>query len=220
MKLISVAALTVLAVAMMADTCQNTGTTVGNTANTGAQTASNLNPQFTYIGTTTSGYFGFGSAPFPTNPLAYNIQTNQSLQGALVNPGVTSTGFALLPIYGFSIQCIPYNSTLATTPPGPNYPYTVETNGIAGGTVTVTEYKLIGAGVNVGTVVLPTSPHGGPYVDMATSTLAAAYTPTAGSTFSAYITTNNATPTNGYTGCIVTTILQNPLAGKSNGAGS
>src|ERR1700729_2413631 len=204
-KFISIAALTVLAITMMADTSQTTGTTVGNTANTGAHTASNLNPEF--LGQNPGAptpEFSFNSTE-QIIPFQFTINTDQALLGVVVNSNSGSTGYAALPIYGFSLSCAPYNATLVG---GSGYPYTAETNGIAGGTVTVTEYKPTGAAVNLGTLVLPTSPRGGPYINTAKSSLPAAYTPTAGSVLSAWVSVVNPTPTNYYQYCAVNAVLQ------------
>jgi hypothetical protein len=175
-------------------------TTTGNSANTGAITATNLNP-----------YFISSATPFTFSPdtvgtvLNYTIQTNLSLLGAIVNPSANVTGFATIGITGFSIQCVPYNSALLTIP---SYPYTAETNGIAGGTVTFHEYKPTGAAVVVGTLVLPTSPHGGPYINTVSTRLSSPYIPTAGSTFDAALTSANPTPSNYYQGCTLQATLQ------------
>ena len=193
----------ILPVVVSADTCQHTATTSGNTLNQGAVEASNLNPAFT-------GYFPpMSFQALETSNFVFTILTNLSLLGALVNPGINSSGYAAIPISGFSIQCAPYNATLATAG-GAGYPYNVETTGIGGGTVTFTEFKpTTGAGVVVGTLVLPPSPHGGPYINYATSTLTTPYIPTLGSTIDARVTalSGSVASATQYADCTTTAVL-------------
>lgn len=183
--------------------CQKT-TTTGNTAFTGFVTATNLNPAFEYL--SGSGPFNFFAGGSSTQAFSYLLSTNIRLEGTAVNTIGASPTFALAQIYGFSVQCAPYNPVLAATPPY-NYPYTTETNGVSGGTITVHEYKLVGSTSTVGTVVLPNSPHGGPYVNTATSTLLAPYTPTSGSMFDAQVTAEGS-DSQYYQFCVVTAVLQ------------
>lgn len=201
-SLISIATLTLalLPIASAADPAQST-TVTGNTINQGAVTAYNLNPAF--VSPSSPNLMAFcnscGGTTYP-----YYLQTNQSLNALLQNPGKNSTGDAKILVIGFNVSCYPFNpANLANF-----YPYGPDTNGIAGGTITVTENKLVGPDVTVGTVVLPSSPHGGPYVNTATSTLAAPYTPTAGSTFAAQITSYDTGPSQGYQDCTVTAVLE------------
>jgi hypothetical protein len=201
--------LTVLPVASAADPAQST-TVAGNTINLGAVTAYNLNPAF--VSPDSPNVMAFcndcGGTTYP-----FYLQTNQSLNALLQNPGVNSTGDAKILIIGFNVSCYPFNpANLATF-----YPYGPDTNGIAGGTITVTENKLVGPDVTVGTVVLPSSPHGGPYVNTATSTLAAPYTPTAGSNFAAQITSYDHGPSQGYADCTVTAVLAAVKTPAGNG---
>jgi len=195
--------LAALPTSIAADPAQST-TVTGNTINQGAVTAYNLNPAF--ISPFTPNLMAFcnscGGVNFP-----FYLQTNQSLNALLQNPGVTSTGDAKILVRGFNVSCYPFNPANLSA----FYPYNPDTNGIAGGTVTITENKLVGADVTVGTVVLPSSPHGGPYVNTATSVLAAPYTPTAGSNFAAQITSFNAGPSQGYQDCTVTAVLQETI---------
>jgi hypothetical protein len=188
---------------VMADTCQHTVASTGNTITTGSVEASNLNPVFANVGLA-SGPFAFISGESSGTAFYWTMATNLVLQGTVVNTFNGSTGFAGIPIGGFSVECQPYNANFIGVG---GYQYTTETNGIAGGTITFSEYKPTGAAVVIGTLVLPTSPHGGPYVNTATSVLANPYTPTSGSIIGAQVTTLNTTPTNGYSGCQVTTNL-------------
>jgi len=188
---------------------QAQGVTVnGNNFFQGSVTATNLNPVFLGECSSCGGSspaFNFNNAGSAPSAFTFMIDTNQALLAAPVQnkPGLIS----LDQITGFSVSCIPYNPVTAVAAPG-NYPYNIETNGIAGGTVTVTEYNLLGSAINVGTLVLPTSPHGGPYINTATSVLPVSYTPTPGSVFSAYVTTINPVPNQFYQGCNVTAVLQ------------
>jgi hypothetical protein len=216
-NLISLAALTLalLPTAVVADTVQNNSTYVGNAAYTGSLTASNLNPVFFTDQTGGATYMSFGTNP-STSPYEFVIFTNPSLQGAVVNKPINSTGWATLSIYGFAIQCAGYNATLAATPPG-YYPYTTETNGIAGGVITFHEYKATGAAITIGTLALPSSPHGGPYINYASSTLATPYIPTFGSVLDVVVTTINPGPSQGYQYCVVTPTLQGSPSPAGNG---
>jgi hypothetical protein len=216
-NLISLAALALalLPTAVVADTVQNTNTYVGNASYTGSLTAQNLNAQFQSTGGS-AGQLDFSTGNSNIYPFTNVLWTNPSLLGAIVNKPINSTGWAALPIYGFAIQCAPYNPVFVTGASG--YPYTVETNGIAGGTITFHEYKTIAAaGVVVGTLTLPSSPHGGPYINYASSTLAAPYTPTFGSMFDAQVTTINPGPSQGYQFCVATPILQGSPSPGGNG---
>lgn len=180
----------------------------GNNSFQGSVTATNLNPDFKGSCSSCGGSssdFNFNNAGFAPLPLTFNIETNQQLLAASVNPQLGVV--ALVQITGLSVSCIPYNPTLAATPPG-NYPYAVETNGIAGGTITVTEYKPTGAAVDVGTLSLPSSAHNGPYRSIADHRLGNPYTPTSGSVLSAWVSAINATPSQFYQGCHVTALLQ------------
>jgi hypothetical protein len=172
--------------------------TVGNSINNGAQISTNTYPILTV-------YYGLN--PGDQEPFGYYMPTNQFLTG-IGGPGATGTysGLAEIAMFGFSIECIPYNPTLAATPPG-YYPYTTETNGVAGFTVTIAEAKLTGPLVTIGTLVLPTSPHGGPYVNTATVTLPVSYVPTLGSNILVWVSAFNTTPTEFYQGCSVQAIL-------------
>lgn len=213
-KLLSVAALALLCTVVpptpgFADPAQST-TVTGNTINQGAVTAYNLNPAFVGFSGTTGTIQAFTAAGLSNGPFLFNLSTDQSFNALLQNPPLNTTGDAKILIRGFSVACAPYNPVIAAAPPG-NYPYVTETNGIAGGTITVEEFKLVGAVVTVGTLVLPTSPHGGPYVDTATSVLPAPYTPTAGSVFTAFVSAFNPTPSQGYQNCNVTAVLQEAL---------
>ena len=210
-SLISIATLTLalLPIASAADPAQST-TLIGNTINLGAVTAYNLNPAFVSPDTPNTMAFCEYCAGV-TYP--FYLQTNQSLNALLQNPGVNSTGDAKILIIGFNVSCYAFNPANLST----FYPYNPDTNGIAGGTITVTENKLVGPDVTVGTVVLPSSPHGGPYVNTATSTLAAPYTPTAGSNFAALITSYDHGPSQGYLYCTVTAVLQGSHSPAGNG---
>jgi len=213
-RLLSLAVLTMALIPLtpsMADSVQNNSTTVGNGAYTGAFTASNLNPiipNFSFV-------YQPGP-PIPWQTVNQYIQTNSSLQGVLVNPGVTSTGNAFTQIYGFSISCVAYNPTTAALSPG-SYPYTTETTGIAGGSIFFQEFKPTGSIVTIGTLTLPNSPHGGPYVSNASVMLATPYTPTYGSTITFGLDTNPAA-TQYYSDCSVSFILQNPNTKGANGS--
>jgi len=199
MKKYSVLALsTILVLAPICSLADNDGQKVTNptsTAYTGFVTAINLNPAFT--GYTPSINFVAGGSGAYT----LTLQTNQSLIAAPITTGTNS----FISIKGFSIECLPYNPALVGST---GYLYSAESNGVAGGTVTIHEYKPSGAAVTVGTVVLPTSPHNGPYVNTAVSTLISPYVPTTGSVFDAYVTSFNATPTVQYNNCVVTATLQ------------
>jgi len=176
-------------------------TLTGNVALTGSLTAKNLNPVF--VNTLSSVYntslnFGGGGSAFN-----FNIYTNESLLASTLDPNSTSLSF--IQITGFSIQCMPFNPALAGHA---NYPYPfAETNGIGGGTVTVTEYKSDSVTV-VGNLVLPTSPHNGPYINKASVKLNNPYTPTSGSVFNADITVADPVPTMDWGQCVVTALLQ------------
>jgi hypothetical protein len=205
--------LTVLPVASAADTVQNTNTYVGNASYTGSLTASNLNPQFYgSIGGTTN-VFAFNAAY--AVPFSLILNTNPALLGVIVNKPVNSTGWAALPIYGFSVQCIAYNPTTAAAAPG-DYPYTTETNGISGGTITIQEYKPTGSPVTVGTLVFPSSPHGGPYISSVSTTLATSYTPTLNSTFTATLSALGVA-SQAYSSCVLTATLQGSPSPAGNG---
>lgn len=173
------------------------GDIVENPTFTGFVTATNLNPFFFSI----NGDFNFVASAPSTIQYAFRLNTNLQLLGI-----GNSSGVSEIPILGFTLQCAPYNPVIAAVQPG-DYPYFTKTNGIAGGTVTFHEYKLTGAIVTVGTIVLPTSPHGGPYVNSVTSTLATPYIPTFGSTFDAQVTTIDPTPSQGYSICGVQATL-------------
>jgi len=185
---------------VMADNPHGQFSTVGNYAFTGYITAINLNPVFmNKVGGTSALSFGFLSSAYN-----YEIETNQSLLALATNP---QPGFlALIGIKGFSISCLPWNPSLVGAPGNPYN--TPETNGVGGGTVTIHEYKPTGAAVIVGTVVLPTSPHNGPYVNTATSVLHEPYAPTAGSVFDAQVTFADLVPSQAYQQCDVTAVLQ------------
>jgi len=207
-SLISIATLTLalLPVASAADTVQNTNTYVGNASYTGSLTASNLNPQF-------NGSFVFNASYSVPFPLILN--TNPALLGVIVNKPVNSTGWAALPINGFYVQCIAYNPITAAAA-FQYYPYTTETNGISGGTITIQEYKPTGSPVTVGTLVFPSSPHGGPYISSVSTTLATSYTPTLDSTFTATLSALGVA-SQAYSGCVLTATLQGSPSPAGNG---
>jgi hypothetical protein len=178
--------------AAMADTepCQK-NTNTGNVSNVGAVTALNLNPVFTGYTPSVSFCSGCGG----TSPMTLTMQTDISLKA---EPVLVNSNFAAIQITGFAIQCATINSPI----------YGGETNGVAGGTVTIHEYKPTGSPVVVGTVVLPSSPHNGPYVNFASSKLNTPYTPTKDSTFDAQITSFNAVPSVAYGLCEISALLQ------------
>lgn len=194
----------ILPVSVSADTCQS-NTNSGNTVTQGSVTATNLNPFF--IGSANGNpTMNFAPGGSQIGAFQFTLQSNQSFNSSLVNNLANSTGDAKTPIFGFSLSCVPYNTAFIPTPA--SYPYVAETNGIAGGTITIHEYKPTGAAVIVGTIALPSSAHGGPYVNTAVTRLANPYTPTAGSVFDAVVTTSNAGPNQYYQGCETTVSLQ------------
>jgi hypothetical protein len=201
--------LTVLPTVGMAQTPVQVITTQGNYNYTGSLTATNLNPLFTYI---QAGGLGINfSAGTPTAQFTFVIPNAQQLVGigGPNNAQGTYSGIAEIQISGFSVDCVNYNPTMAAAAPGfyGYYPYVTETNGIAGGTVTVEEVPPTGVPIIIGSVIFPTSPHGGPYVNMASVTLPAVYTPTLGSSITAWVSAVNPTPTEAYSDCSIQAIL-------------
>lgn len=165
------------------------------------QSGVNLAPVFLAIGNQPT--FGFNSASYPNNPFSYEINPVLPLVGG-------SVGF---PITGFSIVCIPYNNANLDIVTGfSNYPYTLDTSGgIGGGTVTIAEFlPSYGSNpphVTISTLSLPNSPHGGPYINYASTVLGTPYVTTPGSTITAWVTTINAGPPQSYQGCVVTATI-------------
>ena len=152
----------------------------------------NLAPIFFAVGLTPP--FSFNPASYPSTPFQYET-----------NPIIPVTGtFNVYPILGFSMVCVPYNTTsIGVT----NYPYVTEDNGISGGTVTVIETKSNNTTVTIANFTMPDSPHGGPYINYVSYTLATPYTATAGSTLSAYISHLSGASDQGWGSCVVSTIL-------------
>lgn len=184
----------------MADTCQS-NTNTGNTVTQGAVTATNLNPVF--LGATGE-QLNMGSMGYEN--FEYLVYTNQSLIAAPVQPKVGV--YALIPITGFALQCLPYIPALASTT---GYPYFTEnggpeTTGVYGNTLTFTEFKLVGSPVTIGTLTLPNSPHNGPYVNTASVKLANPYTPTSGSVIG--ISEPSVPGVYSYQNCLVSAVLQ------------
>jgi hypothetical protein len=172
----------------------------GNYILSGAQISTNVDPSFTVASLSFNALGG---------QYSFNIPTNISLIGiGGPNGGGTYSGVAEIPIYGFSVQCLPYNSTIATLAP-PGYPYNPETTGIGGGTIQFAEVKQTsGAAVVIGNLVLPPSPHGGPYVDAAVLRLPAAYIPTLGSFITANITVLSGSVSDQYQSCYINAQLE------------
>ena len=183
----------------------------GNFINQGALTASNLNPVFTSVGGScgnSGDYFCFTS-PEINNPFAFNINTNTFLLGTQTNTSngspIVNNNAAEIVVFGLRVICLPYNANFLTLT---SYPYTAETNGIAGGVVTIAEYPPTGPSTVVGTVIVPNSPHGGPYLNRFVTTLPTSYVPTYGSVFSAWVSSYNAGPSQAYQECTVSLDLQ------------
>jgi hypothetical protein len=155
-------------------------------------TGVNLAPVFFAIGVAPQ--FSFNSYSYPNTPFMYET-----------NPIIPFAGsFDVYPILGFSIVCVPYNtSVLGNT----NYPYVAEDNGISGGIVTVVETKSDNTTVTIDTFVMPDSPHNGPYVNYTSSLLGSPYIATAGSTISAYISSVSGSSDQGWASCVVSTTL-------------
>ena len=186
----------------------------GNFINQGSLTASNLNPEFL---TTNQAKFSFSTnvtGVYPTEPWETFISTNTYLLGTITNTSSGSPpvgGPAEIPIYGLRLACIPYTNNAYG---GGNYPYIVpETNGIAGGVITVVELTPAGVATTVGTIVVPNAPHGGPYPNTFRTVISPAYVPTYGSVFTAWVTSVNAGPNQGYTGCDMSLYLQSAPQG-------
>jgi hypothetical protein len=151
----------------------------------------NLAPVFLATGVVPN--FSFNSYSYPNTPFLYET-----------NPIIPIVGSNVYPILGFSIVCVPYNTSVVGNT---NYPYVTEDNGISGGTVTIVETKSNNTTAIVDTFTMPDSPHGGPYINYATSTLGSPYTATAGSTISAYISALSGASDQGWASCVVTTQL-------------
>jgi hypothetical protein len=152
----------------------------------------NLAPIFFAVGLTPP--FSFNPASYPSTPFQYET-----------NPIIPVSGtFNVYPILGFSMVCVPYNTTAIGTT---NYPYVTEDNGISGGTVTIIETKSNNTTATVDTFTMPDSPHGGPYINYASSHLGSPYIATAGSTFSAYISALSGASDQGWASCVVSTQL-------------
>jgi hypothetical protein len=204
-KFLSLAAIALLCTVIpprpcFAQTAIQSQTVQGNYITTGAQIGVNVDP---IVATAIFDFSATGTY------FVNNIPTNIQLLGiGGPNGSGTYSGIAEIPIQGFSVQCMPYNATLAAAPP-PTYPYTTETDGIGGGTLTFEEIKqTTGAAVVIGSLVLPPSPHGGPYVDYATVALAKPYIPTAGSMITANITAISGSVINQYSICYMNVTLQ------------
>jgi hypothetical protein len=203
--------LTALPTVGMAQTPVQVITTQGNSNYTGSLTATNLNPLFTLTspGNSPLGInFSAGNTTVQFNYVMPNAQQLVGIGGPNNAQG-TYSGIAEIQISGFSVDCVNYNPTMAAAAPGfyGNYPYVTETNGIAGGTVTVEEVPPTGVPIIIGSVIFPTSPHGGPYVNMASVTLPAVYTPTLGSSLTAWVSAVDPTPTEAYSDCSIQAIL-------------
>lgn len=133
--------------------------------------------------------------------LPFNLTSNVTAYqpGANGGSGVPLPGLVLLglPIKTLGIVCVPNNSADAANPyvsPG--------TNGIGGGTVTIYDYTTgSSAPTTIGTVTLPNSPAGGPYVPNALATLGSPYTVPQGDTIVYTYTSSNASF--GYHKCTV-----------------
>jgi hypothetical protein len=189
---------------VMADTCQHTVASTGNTITTGSIEATNLNPQFLGV-SAGAPWINFSGGTTPTAPFAFEMNTNNVLLGTIVNQFSNSTGYAAIPISGFTLSCIPFNAAYIPTPA--SYPYTADTNGIGGGILTFAEYKPTGAAITIGTLSMPNSPHNGPYVNSASVTLNNPYTPTQGSVITVFVSTVNAGFSQGYQQCMATANL-------------
>jgi hypothetical protein len=185
---------------------QAQGVTVkGNNFFQGAVTATNLNPKFEVNAQATqNGPFDFVDLTAATIAMVYTMSTNADLV-ALPTTQTNPPTFAALQLTGFEIECSPYNPAFV---PNNAYPYFIESNGIAGGTVTFSEYNSTGPAVVIGTLVMPSSPHNGPYINTAQVTLNSLYTPTSGSIIDAHITSIDAGHSQGYSNCVVTAVLQ------------
>lgn len=192
----------VLPVSAMADSTEagQKATLSGNNAFTGSVTATNLNPVF--LAAPNLGPLSFNSA-YVNQPFTYMLQTNQSFLAASVNPGPGIV--ALVQITGFAMECTPYNPALIGIM---NYPYIAENTGVGGGTITFTEYKVVGAPVVIGTLVMPASPHSGPYRNIVDHKLAAPYTLTSQSQVSATVTALSGPVDVQYSGCSMTALTQ------------
>ena len=148
---------------------------------------------FTQLGGS-GGNFNFGNSLAINNPEAYAINSDSQLNGNEIT--------------ALSVECLAYNTyqtSLGTV-------YNTETNGINGGTVTVEEIATndtAPGGVSsisptvIGTVVIPTAPHGGPYVNSVTTSLNNDYVPAAGSTITAYISSHSTTASQYWSNCTV-----------------
>lgn len=161
------------------------------------QSGVNLAPVFLAIGN--QPVMGFNSSSYANEAFMYEINPVLPLVGGTIGFGIT----------GFSIVCIPYsNANLGVT----NYPYSIDiSGGIGGGVVQIEEFKpnygTATSPVVIGTITLPNSAHGGPYINYASTALGASYTTTPGSTITAWVTSINSGPSQFYTGCVVTATI-------------
>ena len=142
---------------------------------------------FTQLGGA-GGTFNFGGPgqTLAINPGVFSINTDSQLDGNQITK--------------LSVSCLAYNSyqsSHATV-------YNPEDNGLNGGTITFLEINKdssVSTVVTLGTVVLPSAPHGGPYINTASTILGSPVFPNAGSTLTAYLSAYNTVSDQYWTNC-------------------
>lgn len=213
-SLISIATLTLalLPIAAGAQYAVQGTTNNGNFINQGALTSSNANPIFFPV-VEGEGFTLNFNIDRPNVPFLFDINTNTNLLGTVTTQSGGSPpvgGPAEISVYGLRMICTPYNAAFVGNG---LYPYNTETDGIFGGVVTIAEFTPAGVENIIGTITVPNSPHGGPYLNRFVTNLSSAFVPTYGSIISAWISSVNAGPSQGYQGCLTSLYLESATQG-------